>query len=135
MLFYWESDLLCRSLEDSGNGIRGLRECRGFVGDDCLGLALDEGAGDGDGISQLVRGKLVHQLHHELLHDGAKSAGARVTGQCLLCNRFESLILKDQSHVIQAEELHVLLDNGVLGLTEDADEGIAIQIVEGNDDG
>ena len=103
------------------------------MGDDGISLALDEGAGDGDGVRQLVGGKLVHELHHELLHDGAETAGTCVTCQGFLGNGLQSLVLKGKLDVIQAEELHVLLYDGVLGLTEDTDEGVTIQVVEGHD--
>ena len=113
----------------------GLGKCRRPVSDDSVALTQNEITGDGYRFSRLVGGELIHELHHELFHDGAQTAGTRIACQGFLCNGFQCLVLKDKAHVVHAEQLHVLLDNGVFRIPENPDECIAIQVVQGHDDG
>ena len=91
-----------------------------------IAFALDKVSCNRNSICGFVRGQFVHELHHELLHDRTKSAGARIACQGFFCDRLLGFFFESKLYMIQAKELHILLDNGVFGITQNANQRITI---------
>src|SRR5579884_3029247 len=69
-------------------------------------------------------GEVVHDLEQDLLEDGPEPAGARAPQEGLLGDGLESVGRELELDVVELEGAPVLLGERVLGLDEDADEGV-----------
>ncbi len=94
---------------------------------------------DGQLLARHVRGverDLVQQpLHDRVEPPGADVLGARVHLHGDLGDRLHRLRQKTQRHLLRPQQLHVLPDQGVLGLGQDADEILARQGLQLDPDG
>src|SRR3954466_14727863 len=79
-------------------------------------------------------GKLVHHLEHRLLENCAQATGAGIALDGLLGDRLEGVFLELEADVVILEELAVLLGERVLGLGQDLDQGLLIELLESRDD-
>src|SRR5467141_586643 len=93
--------------------------------------ALRDALGRNGDLAHVVAARQIeHDVGHHLLEDGAEAAGAGTPLDRLLGNRFERVLLDREPHVLELEQLLVLLGQRVLGLDEDADERVLVQRVE-----
>ena len=80
-------------------------------------------------------GRVERDLLQELLHDRVEPPGADVLGAVVhadreLRDRLHRVVRERQPHALRGQELHVLPDQGVAGLGQDADEILARQGVQ-----
>src|SRR6058998_3213502 len=85
---------------------------------------------DGDLAHVVATRQVEHDVGHHLFEDGAEAAGPRAPLDRLLGDGLERVLLDRQPHVLELEQLLVLLGQRVLGLDEDADERVLVQRVE-----
>src|SRR6266480_2801393 len=85
---------------------------------------------DGDLAHVVATRQVEHDVGHHFFENGAEAAGAGAPLDRLLGNRFERVLLDREPHVLELEQLLVLLGQRVLGLDEDADERVLVQRVE-----
>ena len=76
------------------------------------------------------RWRLEHGIGHDSLADGTESAGAQLVLQGGVYDNIHHLRLNLQGNAVQLKHLLVLPQEGVLGLSEDALQGIAVQLVQ-----
>src|SRR5258706_4803915 len=95
----------------------------------------DRALGDQAALDVGTRWNLEHRVEQRLLDDRLQSARAGAAKQCQLRDRIERSLLEHELHVVQREELLVLLDQRVLGLGEDADDVLLVEVVQRDDDG
>src|SRR6266545_3374026 len=79
--------------------------------------------------------QLEHDLGHHLFENGAQPACARAALDTLLGDGAQRFLLDREAHVLELEQLLVLLDQGVLRLDEEADQRLFVEGVEGYRDG
>src|SRR5918995_61472 len=70
----------------------------------------------------LQRGNLVHHVEEHFLDRGAQAAGARLALLRLLGGGLQRVIGEDQFHIVQGEELLVLLDDRVPRFGQNSDQ-------------
>src|SRR5438105_2383846 len=80
------------------------------------------------------RGDFEHRVEQCLFDDRLQRPRASPAQQRELGDRVERPLLEDELHVVQREELLVLLDERVLGLGEDAHDVLLVEVVQGDDD-
>ena len=83
----------------------------------------------------VARGNLKHGFHHDILHDGTKTARAGITLDGKLCDCFERIIGQCQLDVVHIKELNVLLQQCRLWLLDDTKQRILVKIIQRNNDG
>src|SRR5688572_18317227 len=79
----------------------------------------------------LQRRQLVHRVEQDLLEDGAQAPGAGLARQRALGHRAERRDAHLELDPLHMEQALVLLDEGVLGLGEDLDERVLVELLEG----
>src|SRR5258706_5543111 len=67
----------------------------------------------------IARGDVVHQVEHHIFEDRAQAASTRFAGERLARHRAQRAVRETQSHVLELEQLLVLLDERVLRLGQD----------------
>ncbi len=77
-----------------------------------------------------TRGHLEHRVKKRRLDDGAKAAGARLAGNRLLGDRAKRFVGHFKLNAFHGKELGKLLDERILGLCEDAHEGVFGELFE-----
>src|SRR3954452_6489375 len=82
----------------------------------------------------LARRELEHHVEQGALDDRAEAAGAGLALESLLRNLRERLLGEDELDRVVGEEALVLAHEGVLGLGQDLDEIVALELVHGRDD-
>ena len=95
----------------------------------------DKVGGDANLANVRSGGNFEHHIRHGLLQNGAESACTGVTLQRHSGDRAQRLVLKGQRDAVHIKQLHILLDQGVLGLADDANECFVVKIVQRDDDG
>src|SRR2546426_984611 len=85
---------------------------------------------NGDLAHVVAARQIEHDVGHHLLEDGAEAAGTRTPLDRLLGNRLERVLLDREPHILELEQLLVLLGERVLAVDEDADQGVLVQRVE-----
>src|SRR5258708_2945907 len=107
-----------------------------LVGDLELGLEriADRPLRDDAALDLRTRRNLEHRVEERLFDDRLQGPGAGAAQERKLGDRVERPLLEDELHVVQREELLVLLDERVLGLGEDADDVLLVEVVQGDDD-
>src|SRR5580765_1603516 len=118
--------------EDGGGRSSGARHL-GRLGVDEKRLAL---AYDGVLIHHhladvLHGGEIEHDVEQHLLEYGSQAARARFPRQRLLRDRLQGLRARFQVHAFHAEELLVLLDEGVLRFREYLDQRLLVEFLQG----
>lgn len=78
--------------------------------------------------------QVVHQIEHELIKHCTQGAGTGFTLECSLGEQPQRIVGEFQRCLFEAEQVLILLDNGVLGLGHDLHEGIDIQRHQRRDD-
>src|ERR671917_189081 len=78
--------------------------------------------------------QLVHEVEQHLFEDGPQAAGAGAPEQRLVRDRLEGVVGELELDVLELEDLAVLLDEGVLRLVEDADQGLVVEARHRADD-
>src|SRR5437899_5655496 len=117
-----------RSMLRPGSGFFLLADA---LGDEQRGPALRDAFGrHGDLADVIAARQLEHDVGHHLFQDGAQAARAGAALDRLLGDGFERFLLDGEPHVLELEQLLVLLGEGVLGLDEDTDERVLVQRVE-----
>jgi len=87
-----------------------------------------DGLGGDDALADILpRGDLVHHVQQDVLDDGAQPPRPRLVCHGPLGGRLQSIVGEDQLHAVQGEEPLVLLDDGVPGLRQDADQHLLVQ--------
>lgn len=76
----------------------------------------------------------VHLIHHDCLADSPEAAGANLELDSFVDDEIEGLVGDYEVDIVELEELGVLLKERVLGLGEDAPEGIAVEGLETGQD-
>src|SRR4029450_10312668 len=97
--------------------LRGLPVAGDQGGVDAAG---DDVGGDHTAADVVARRQVVLDVEEDLLEDRPQAAGARAALDRLVGDRLEGVVGELQLHPVELEELAVLLDQGVLGLDEDA---------------
>ena len=88
-----------------------------------------------DDLAHVAAGRqLVHDPEQHLLEDGPQASGTGAAGERLLGDGGQCLIGELQVHLFELEELPVLLDQCVLGLDQDLDEGLTVEAVDHAED-
>src|SRR3954447_2317471 len=82
----------------------------------------------------LARRELEHHVEQGALDDRAQSASAGLALESLLRDLRERLLGEDELDRVVGEEALVLAHEGVLGLGQDLDEIVALELVHGRDD-
>src|SRR6266511_3535905 len=82
----------------------------------------------------LPGGELVHDVEEHLLQDGPQSPRAGASKHALIGDRLQSVVAEFQLDPVELEELLVLLDERVLRLGEDIDQGLPVEVVHIRDD-
>src|SRR6266851_962116 len=77
---------------------------------------------------------LEHRVEQRLFDDRLQSARTGAPKQGQLSDRIERSLLEHELDIVQREELLVLLDQGVLGLGEDAHDVLLVKVVQRDDD-
>src|SRR4029077_21124579 len=80
------------------------------------------------------RGDLEHGVEKRLLDDRLQSARTCASKQSQLRYGIERSLLEDELDIVEREELLLLLDERVLGVGEDADDVLLVEVVQGHDD-
>src|SRR6266508_1495575 len=75
-------------------------------------------------------GQVVLDVEQDLFQDRAQPAGAGAAQDRLVGHGLQGVVGELQLDPVELEELAVLLDQGVLGLDEDADQGLLVQGVD-----
>src|SRR5690606_21190897 len=88
-----------------------------------------------DLLDAVVARDLVHHIEHRVLEDGSQAACARVPLERLVRDRPERALRELELHAVHLEELTELLDERVLRLRQDVDEGVFRELVQGGHDG
>src|ERR1700722_902457 len=88
-------------------------------------LAVEDHAGDA-----FETGQLEHRLEQNRLDGGAQAARACLARDRLVRDRLHRLVVEFEAHVFHLEQALVLLYQGVLGLGEDVDQRLFIEVVE-----
>src|SRR5919109_270365 len=73
---------------------------------------------------------MVHQIEHELFQDHAQSAGTDFAGHGLARYCAQSIFAEFQADVLELEQPLILLDDGVLGTSQDVNQRRLIQLFE-----
>src|SRR5262245_58733386 len=116
--------------------LRGLRRLLRPLGDEDGTLVVhDHLARDHALLEALDGGQLVHDLEHHLFQDGAQPARAGAALEGLAGDAGHRVVGELEAHLLEVEVLLVLLDDGVLGLAQDAHEGLIVEVVEGGHHG
>src|SRR6266568_2636128 len=110
--------LLTRTLGD---------EQRRAAGGDAFG-------GDGYLAHVIAARQLEHNLRHHFFENGAQPSGAGAALHRLRRDRLQRVLLECETHILEVEQLLVLLGERVLGLGEDPDERFLIERVERHGD-
>src|SRR5260370_26645301 len=107
-----------------------------LVGDLELGFEriADRALRDDAALDLRTRRDLEHRVEKRLFDDRLQGPGAGATQERKLGDRVERPLLEDELHVVQREELLVLLHERVLGLGEDAHDVLLVEVVQGDDD-
>src|SRR5207249_4518762 len=92
-------------------------------------LLVDDALGD-----VLAGGELVHHVQQHLFQDGPQASGTRPPQQSLFRDGLHRVLAELELHAVEFEELLVLLDQRILGLGEDVDEGLLVEVVHVGDD-
>src|SRR5262245_38569970 len=121
----------CASLESRSRSSSRARHLR-RLGVDEKGLAFPY---DGvlvhhDLADVLHRGKVEHDVEKHLLEDGAQAARARFPRERLFRDRLKRLRPHLQIHPFHAEELLILLDEGVLRLRQYLDQRLLVEFLK-----
>ena len=82
----------------------------------------------------LTARQVVHDLEQDLLEDGPQAPGARAPQHRLLGDGFQGVFGQLELDVVELEHAAELLDEGVLGLDEDADERLLVETANCPDD-
>src|SRR5712664_1489170 len=114
-----------------GNGLGGLLFLLGD--EDRAILVEDDFAGDDALLQARQRGQLVHHLEHDLLEHRAQAPRPGAALHRLAGHRGHRVVGELEPHLLELEVLLVLLDDRVLRLAEDADQGRLVQVVQGGD--
>src|SRR5882724_10063194 len=102
--------------------------------DDGLLLVGDDLLRDEDLVDVRLRRDVVHHVEHDVLHDGAQPARARLALERLARDRREGAVGEAEVHAFHLEELLVLPGEGVLRFLQDADQRRLVELLEGGDD-
>ena len=86
-------------------------------------LAVDDALADVGAAREVV-----HDVEQHLLEDRPQATGAGAPQQRLLGDGLEGVVGELELDVLELEELAVLLDQRVLRLDEDADEGVLVEV-------
>src|SRR5712664_1769635 len=93
--------------------------------------AFRDALGRNGDLAHVVAARQVeHDVRHHFFEDGAEAAGAGTPLDRLLGDRFERVLFDGEQHVLQLEQLLVLLGQRVLRFDEDADQGVLVERVE-----
>src|SRR5438309_2097104 len=76
-----------------------------------------------------LHGQVVHQLQHEVFENHAQAARADLALKSQLGNGLESIVCEAEADIFEFEQSLVLLEESVLGLGENTDESILVEIV------
>src|SRR6266478_4537012 len=101
---------------------------------ECVTAGRDAFGGNGHLAHVIAARQLEHDLGHQLFEDGAQAPGTGAALHRLGRNRLERLLLQREAHVLEIEQLLVLLGQRVLGLGEDPDQRFLIERVERHGD-
>src|SRR5690606_30754112 len=82
----------------------------------------------------VAAGQPVHEVEQHLFEDGPQTAGAGAPEQGLLGDGLQRVGGELELDVLELEDLAVLLDEGVLRLAQDADQGIPVEARDRADD-
>src|SRR6266545_4242756 len=92
--------------------------------------AEDHVGGDHAAAHVVAGGQVVLDVEQDLFQDRAQPAGAGAAQDRLVGHGIQGVVGELQLDPVELEELAVLLDQGVLGLDEDADQGLLVQGVD-----
>ena len=95
---------------------------------------LDRLLGDDAALDVGTARDLEHAVQEHVLDDRLEAACPGPAGEGSLGDRPQGPFVEGELHVVQGEELLVLLHEGVLGLGEDADDVLLVEVIEGDHD-
>src|SRR6266542_203859 len=87
-------------------------------------LLVDQALGD-----VLARGQLVHHVEQHLFQDGPEATRPGASEHALVGDRLQGIVPELELHSVELEKLLVLLDQRVLRLGEDVDQGLPVEVV------
>ena len=99
-----------------------LRGIRAFFTHDGRLFTFDDGAVDRNGLDVVASWDFIHDIEHDFLEDGAQGAGSCASLQGFLGKRLESVLGDLEFDAIHGNQLGILLDQCVFGLSEDLDQ-------------
>lgn len=73
------------------------------------------------------RWNLEHGVAHDILDDGAQTAGTEFELYCLIDDEVEGIIGERQFNLVHLEELLILADDGILRLNEDTAQSLTVE--------
>src|SRR5712691_2912246 len=83
----------------------------------------------------LLARQVEHQVQHKLFQDHAQPTRAHFASHSLAGDGAQSLVTKLQAYVLELEQALVLLDDGILGASENLNQRKLVKIFEHADDG
>src|SRR5439155_2508757 len=95
---------------------------------DGVRVVFDHVLGDDAFLDVLVRADLVHHFEHEVLDEVLQTPCPDVPRQSLLGDCFDGVIGKTKLDVLEFQHRLILLDERVLGLSQDLDERSLIEL-------
>src|SRR6185295_18143035 len=98
------------------------------------GPAFDHFSVNGDFLDPPEIRQLEHGVEQDALHDRAQAPGARLALDGLLGDRRQGVVGERERHVLHLEQALVLLEQGVLRLSQDLYEGFLVQVFQRRDD-
>src|SRR5262245_33508044 len=102
-----------------------------LIGDQDRVLAPEDHLARDDALRQpLNGGQLVHHVEHDVLQDRPEPTGPGAALERLAGDRHHRVVGELQADLLQLEVLLVLLEDRVLRLSQDADQGRLVQVVE-----
>ena len=82
--------------------------------------------------NRLIRRNGIHDIHHDAFHDGTEASGSCLSFYGHIGNGFNGIVLKEQLHIVEVEQLPVLLDQSVPGLLQNSYQRVPVETLQGN---
>ena len=71
---------------------------------------------DHTALDRVIGRNLIHDIHHNALHDGTQTSGSCLSLQRFLGDRIDRIRLEGKLHIVKLKKLLILLDQGTLRL-------------------